>query len=114
MSSPCKDFILSKARDAVHGGRGYAHPLDDFTRTAKIWSAILDTDVTPEQVGLCMVGLKISRECDAHKEDNLVDMAGYPETIAMVHQRKAEQEGTKMMSDEGLAEYLKRKQDANT
>ena len=78
--------ILTEAHRLVHGDRGddYGHPYHDFSRTAKIWSAILDKEVTPEQVALCMIGVKISRECNRPKRDNRVDMAGYAETLDMV------------------------------
>ena len=71
--------ILQEADILVNGDRNkdYGSPLEDWTRTAKIWSAILGCDVKPEQVGLCMIGLKISRQCHKSKRDNLVDIAGY-------------------------------------
>ena len=81
-----KDSILYEAHNLVHGVRGedYGHPYEDFSRTAKIWSAILGVDVTPEQVALCMIGVKISRECNKPKRDNRVDIAGYAEALDMV------------------------------
>jgi len=82
--------ILQEADCLVNGDRqqAYGHPLDDFLRTAKIWSAILGIAVTPEQVGLCMAGLKISRECNKHHRDNLVDGAGYLATVEKVIDEK--------------------------
>ena len=58
-----KETILEEAQRIVYGDRGenYGHPFEDFSRTAKIWSAILEIEITPEQVALCMVGLKIGR-----------------------------------------------------
>jgi len=80
------DSALLEAHGLVHGNRqvDYGHPLDDFTKTATIWSAILGTPVSPEQVALCMVGVKISREVNRPKRDNRVDGAGYFETLDMV------------------------------
>ena len=63
-----------------------ARNVQDFARIAQIWSAILDITVSAEQVGLCMIGVKISRETHQHKSDNLVDIAGYAQTLAMVHE----------------------------
>ncbi len=80
------ETILQEAQRLVHGPRqqDYGHPLDDFTRTAAMWSAILGQPVTAEQVGLCMIAVKISRHCNHPKRDNLVDAAGYAATVAMV------------------------------
>lgn len=88
--------ILEEASELVNGARQdyYDHPLDNFTRIAKIWSVILGQDVTPEQVGLCMVGMKVARESYVHKRDNLVDGAGYFYTIQLAME-EAERRGTK-------------------
>lgn len=86
------DSILMEAERIVNGPRqkAYGHPLLDFSRTAALWSAILGVQITPEQVALCMVALKISRECNRHTRDNLVDMAGYAATLALVVNKKEE------------------------
>lgn len=62
----------------------YGHPLDNFTRIAKMWSAILNTHISPEQVGLCMIAVKVGRECHKHKADNLTDIAGYARTLELL------------------------------
>ena len=48
------DTILDEAKKLVYGPRQeeYGHPIDDFTRTAKMWSAILGVPIDAEQVGL--------------------------------------------------------------
>lgn len=84
--------ILEEAQELVNGHRGkaYGHPRFDFSRSAKIWSAILDTEVSPQQVGLCMIAIKLSRECNAHNRDNLVDCAGYALTVQMIEEHDDE------------------------
>ena len=81
-----RESILHEAHTLVHGDRGqdYGHPYEDFSRTAKIWSAILGIEVTPQQAILCMIAVKISRECHLPKRDNRVDIAGYAEALDMV------------------------------
>lgn len=82
--------ILQEADKLVNGDRreAYGSPLDDFSRTAKMWSAILGHEVTAEQVGLCMCAVKISRQVNAPKLDNMVDLAGYAATVQMVLDEK--------------------------
>lgn len=74
--------ILLEAEHLVHGDRNkdYGPPIEDFTRSAKMWSAILGIEVRPEQIPLCMIAIKLSRECNRPKRDNMVDIAGYAET----------------------------------
>jgi len=71
--------ILDEAWELVNGDRqsDYGKAKTNMSRTAKIWSGILDIDVTPEQVALCMAGVKLARTQQAYKRDNVVDAVGY-------------------------------------
>jgi hypothetical protein len=84
-----KESILDEAQRIVGGDRAkaYGHPLTDFQRTALIWEAVLGIKVDPYQVALCMIGVKVSRECNARKRDNAVDIAGYAQTLSMVNDK---------------------------
>lgn len=86
--------ILKEADRIVGGDRAkaYGHPREDFSRTAQIWSAILGFQVPVEKVALCMVGVKMSRQCNAAKRDNWVDIAGYAQTGYMVDQKDGRME----------------------
>jgi hypothetical protein len=73
------DNIALEAINIVNGPRRktYGHPYNNFKNTADLWSPILGIEVTPEQVALCMVQLKIARELHVPTRDNLVDAIGY-------------------------------------
>lgn len=73
------ESILDEATRITSGSRNddYGHPYEDFKRIAAMWSAILGHTVHIDKVALCMIAVKISRECNKHKRDNLVDIAGF-------------------------------------
>ena len=86
------ESVLEEAQRIVLGPRqaDYGHPSDDFARTGRMWGAIIGIpDVAPATVGLCMAAVKISREVNAPKRDNLVDLAGYTATVDLIRQRDA-------------------------
>jgi len=91
--------ILQEAESLVYGDRQeqYGSPLKEFSKTAKMWSAILECEVSAQQVGLCMIALKISRQLHKSKRDNLVDGAGYFATI-----EKLQNEQIELLSDGAL------------
>ena len=84
--------ILDTAKRLTGGERqeDYGHPSDDFERAAQMWTAILGDKlhegekVTAEDIPLCMIAVKLARQAHRHKRDNLVDIAGYARTAAMV------------------------------
>lgn len=89
---PLPGSVLDEAAALVHGDRGadYGHPIEDFTRTARMWSVLFGIEVTARQVPLAMVMVKLSRLAnDPTKRDSIVDIAGYAETLAMVLEREA-------------------------
>lgn len=98
LATVAQETAAEEGNRLVHGARGadYGHPIDDFSRTGRIWGAILaewakdpSQPVGPELVAMCQIAVKISREVNHPKRDNRVDMAGYAETLDMVRQRQA-------------------------
>lgn len=71
--------LAETAIKLVYGDRNrdYGHPYDDYSRTAAMWSAFLDHEITPYQAALMMVMVKLSREANRHKDDNIIDAHGY-------------------------------------
>ena len=82
--------ILQEAEKAVYGDRqdDYGSVKDNFATIAALWSVILKTKVSAEQVGLCMVQVKVARQMFKPKRDNLVDGAGYFAIIEKMQNEK--------------------------
>ena len=78
-----KISILQEAEEIINGERArlYGSVTENFSRIAAGWTEIIGKEVTAEQVGLCMVWLKIARQVNMQHRDNLVDGAGYFGTL---------------------------------
>ena len=88
--------ILVEAERLVHGPRqaAYGHPSEDFARTAALANVLLAGKLLhpleARDVAVLMVCVKLSRETNAHKRDNLVDAAGYIECLNMLYPEATE------------------------
>ena len=72
------EYLDRAAVTVADRGDQYGTVADNFERTANIWSAILGTQVTAQQVALCLIGLKVARlTYDPDSVDGWVDVAGY-------------------------------------
>lgn len=94
-----RETALQEAQRLVHGDRqaAYGHPYDDYSRTARMWEALLGLEpgrISPRVACLMMVAVKLSREVHVPKRDNRVDGAGYFECADLCAQREAELRGS--------------------
>ena len=79
------DKIVTSDRQDVYG-----HPFNDFSRIAGMWAAYLGHHITPEDVALMQVMVKVSRlrHSPTHR-DRIVDIAGYAKCFDLVREYKA-------------------------
>lgn len=79
MKQPTQPSILAEADTIINGPRrdAYGDVRQSFTAVAHTWSDILKHPVTPQQVALCMIALKLHREANKPSRDNRVDVCGY-------------------------------------
>lgn len=87
--SPC-----TEAADMVHGIKGaeYGRPLQDFQAVADAMNAYLGKKygaqyavLSATDIPIFQILVKVMREAERPKHDNRVDIAGYAETLEMVH-----------------------------
>ncbi len=71
--------VLNEALKLINAQRQdeYGPPSASFGRIAAMWGAYLGQPISCRDVACLMALLKLAREAHAHKEDNLVDAAGY-------------------------------------
>lgn len=82
--------VAQEAEEVINGERAqaYGDMKESFSNIAKMWSVIAKTEITPEQVGLMMIALKLCRENNRHKRDNLTDVCGYALCIERIVKSK--------------------------
>lgn len=78
LNKPGIDHML-EANALVNGERqaAYGPPAIAYERIARIWGGLLGVKITAQQAALMMVALKIQRQMERPKRDNLVDAHGY-------------------------------------
>ena len=80
-----KELLQEATKTIDERGDKYGTPRDNFSRIARLWSVILDTDITPLQAALCMDAVKTARLCTTPEHwDSLVDKAGYSAVMAEI------------------------------
>ena len=83
--------VLATADKLINGARQahYGTPQENFARIAAGWSVLLKTDVTPEQVALCMAWLKLARLVNGPHDDSYIDGAAYMALAAELSELRA-------------------------
>jgi hypothetical protein len=76
--------LLEQAASAVRDRRHtYGQPCELFECVAARWSQVLKITVTPAQVVLCLLDLKVARLAhDPRHLDSITDVAGYAGILA--------------------------------
>ena len=75
-----RENLLNKTEKVVYGQRqkDYGDAKTNHENIAAIWSVVLQTPVTWQQVAQCMIGVKLARLVNTpDHEDSYIDIAGY-------------------------------------
>ena len=65
----------------------YGSPIEDFTKQARMWSVILNTNVTPQQIAMCMIAVKLCRMTNSPRHrDSAIDVVGYARCLDLCNQ----------------------------
>jgi len=86
--------VLEEAADITAGSRQelYGHPRDNHGSTAQLWGAYLtrrfgrEIPLDARDVCIMQVLLKVSRDANERKRDNLVDICGYARNAEMLEE----------------------------
>ncbi|MFZ9845149.1 MAG: DUF6378 domain-containing protein [Candidatus Nanopelagicaceae bacterium] len=80
--------LTSKDRLETHGT-----PYLNHRRIADLWSAYLETPITPEQVAICQALVKVARSQKSSIDDHYIDGAAYfaiAGELAAIEERQGE------------------------
>ena len=78
MSTPAEQFLRHAANVVAERGSQYGDAAKSMAAIAARWSATLGRKITPAQVVLCLLDLKLVRLAhDPTHEDSAVDVCGY-------------------------------------
>lgn len=72
--------------------RQYGDFTESIDRTSKLATLMGQKEITPDDVYNVLVALKLAREANAHKEDNILDAVVY---LAQKHIHKTQKQKTK-------------------
>ena len=81
---------LERATKIVQGQRqfDYGNKYVNHENIAKLWSAYLGYEVSPHDVAICMLLVKVARLKHRKTEDCYVDMAGYAAIAGEIQEKK--------------------------
>ena len=78
MSTPAEKFLKHVAQVIAERSTQYGDAATNMAAIAVRWSATLGREITPAQVVLCLLDLKLARLAhDPTHEDSAVDVCGY-------------------------------------
>ena len=78
MSTPAEMFLKHVANVIAERSTQYGDAAGNMAAIAARWSATLGHEITPAQVVLCLLDLKLTRLAhDPGHEDSAVDVCGY-------------------------------------
>ena len=83
---------LDKAAKIVTGQRqfDYGDKYQNHENISKLWSAYLDFEISPHDVAICMLLVKVARLKHRKTEDCYLDMAGYAAIAGEIEDQKKE------------------------
>lgn len=84
--TPWKSILL-EAHELINGDRAksYGDMNENFTRIAKLWEQLKPgTTFTKHDIPMFMMAVKLARQVNAPKRDNLTDIAGYAALYSML------------------------------
>ena len=81
---------LDKAAKIVQGQRqfDYGNKYENHENISKLWSAYLGYEVSPHDVAICMLLVKVARLKHRKTEDCYVDMAGYAAIAGEIQEKE--------------------------
>jgi L-lactate permease len=87
--------VLQEAQEIIYGDREqtYGHPAKNLLQIANLWTAFLQSKganegivISASDVAMMMMLVKMARQQNNFKRDNIVDMCGYAALLARIEE----------------------------
>lgn len=87
--------LLIDAIGTINGERQdqYGNAEDSFELIAEFWSTLFGIRITASGVAEALILMKIARQMNAPKRDNILDIAGYAALLERIQVKSTEEAG---------------------
>lgn len=89
-----KGDVARKAAELVEGDRdeAYGDALKEFGRISAVFEELTGHCITPEDMALLFICMKLVRDSFRAKEDNMVDVCGYASIRACIREQQSDED----------------------
>ena len=89
-----KGDAAREAAELVEGGRdeAYGDALTEFSRISAVFEELTGHCITPEDMALLFICMKLVRDSSRAKEDHMVDVCGYASIRACIREQKSDED----------------------
>ncbi len=77
--------LLEATITTTMNNKPYGSKKESFDKISKIASLLTGKNLTDKDCCLVLIALKLSRESNLHKDDNMVDLCGYAGILNELH-----------------------------
>lgn len=84
--------VINKILETIKSrGKDYGDPIENFQKVAHLSSVLLEKELTSKDILMIMVIVKLSRNVNKFKSDNIIDAIAYLDFLHSVNEREIDE-----------------------